>query len=305
MYDLTKQILNLLKAKNSNKLTYCISFLSLIKSHPHYLDKQKFILQSYKKKLFLILREAYNHFRLFYFFFEKQMIINNKHYKYVFVSHYLNKKQNIIDDINYGNVFKNFSKNSLIILINHTNHFEKSSYKNVIILNRRLSLLKEFYLIKKLYTERLKFIKLFNKKKKYIYRVVAGEAISPSTVTNLRIGYQIETIIDKIKPNLVVTTFEGYSWEKYVINAAKERNINIYGYIPNLFAKNTGSNLIVYKQEYFPNKLLVLGNKSKKIAIQNGIKEKNIKIIGSHKNFPKIYKLTQKKIEFTCNSRRY
>ncbi len=73
----------------------------------------------------------------------------------------------------------------------------------------------------------------------------------------MRIGYQIETIIDKIKPNLVVTTFEGYSWEKYVINAAKERNINIYGYIPNLFAKNTGSNLIVYKQEYFPNKLLV------------------------------------------------
>ncbi len=54
------------------------------------------------------------------------MIINNKHYKYVFVSHYLNKKQNSLDETTYL-VFKNFSKNSLIILIKNID-FEKSSY---------------------------------------------------------------------------------------------------------------------------------------------------------------------------------
>ena len=156
----------------------------------------------------------------------------------------MNKAQNLNKDPNYI-----INKNSLAVYINHTNKKIYNKLNNCVILARRLNLIDEFKIIKNQLIERKRLLKKYNRKKDFFIRLVAADAISPSTITNNRIANQIKNLIKYYKPKNFITTFEGYSWEKIVIyfaNNIKYKCVT-FGYIPNLLLKNYGSNVIKYK----------------------------------------------------------
>ena len=63
--------------------------------------------------------------------------------------------------------------------------------------------------------------KNINFKNKFIINA-AVETFSWESCNALRIGYQIEEIVSKLKPKLILTTFEGHSWERVAFASAKK-----------------------------------------------------------------------------------
>ena len=201
----------------------------------------------------------------------------------------MNENQNLDKDPNFE-----INKNSLGIYINHTytrKIINKSN--NKIILARRLSVGKELELIIDQIRERKRLMNEYSKNKDYFIRLIAADAISPSTIANNRIAKQINQLTKYHKPQKLITTFEGYSWEKLIIYYAKKKinDCTTYGYIPGLLLKNYGSNVIEYKSDYYPNKILVSGNYTKsKLNKKRHLKNKVVNL-GTIKNFPIQYKL--------------
>ena len=80
--------------------------------------------------------------------------------------------------------------------------------------------------------------------------------------------------------------------ETYNLLCKKKINdCTTYGYIPGLLLKNYGSNVIEYKSDYYPNKILVSGNYTKsKLNKKRHLKNKVVNL-GTIKNFPIQYKL--------------
>lgn len=291
LYDqIKKKISFILNSKKSNFQTYSISLLNLIKAHPFYIYKYK---NFYKKENISLLKvyllEFYYFLNFFYFFFDKQINFKKKNFSNIFISHYMNEYQNLDKDPNFV-----INKNSLGIYINHTyarKIIKKSN--NKIILARRLSIGKELKIIIDQIRERKRLINEYSKNKDYFTRLIAADAISPSTIANNRIAKQINQLTKYHKPKKLITTFEGYSWEKLVIYYAKKKlnDCTTYGYIPGLLLKNYGSNVIEYKSDYYPNKILVSGNYTKsKLNKMRHLKNKVINL-GTIKNFPIVYKL--------------
>lgn len=291
---LKKKVQNLLLDNNSNDSTYSISLLNLIKSHPTYNVKYKYFFDKKHSLIKIYLKEFIYFFKFFYFFFENQIKLKNKNYKNIFVSHYMDKRQNLKKDINFKK-----NKNSLFLYLNHT-YYKNLNYKisknNTLILSRRLSLFEEIKMIIEQLNERRRLIKVYSQKKDFFYRFIAADSISPSTISNIRVSKQIIKIVKFYKPQKYISTFEGYSWEKIPIKFINNniKNCKTYGYIPGLLLKNFGSNIIIYKNDYFPNFLLVPGNniisKIKKV-LKNF---KKVQLLGTIKNSPKKISLKTK-----------
>ena len=291
---LKKKILNILTDKASNEATYSISLLNLIKSHPTYNIKYKLFFDKKHHLIKIYFNELIYFFKFFNFFFERQIKLKKRNYKNIFVSHYMNTKQNLKKDINFKRI-----KNSLFLYLNHTykkNLNYKISKHDTLVLPRRLSLTEEIKLFVDQLNERKRLIKIYSKKKDLFYRFIAADSISPSTISNIRISKQIIKIIKFYKPQKYISTFEGYSWEKTPFKFIKKniKNCKSYGYIPGLLLKDFGSNAIIYKKEYFPDYLLASGENTIK-KIQKILKNfNNIYLLGSIKNLPKKISSTKK-----------
>ena len=291
LYDQIKRRINqILNSKNSNSQTYSIALLNLIKAHPFYIDKYKIF---YKKKNFSLIKvyllEFYYFLNFFYFFFDKQIDFKKKKIFNIFISHYMNKFQRLDKDPNFI-----INKNSLGVYINHTYGRKlKNKNYNKIILARRLTLNEEFKMIVDQLKERKRLMNEYSQKKDYFIRLIAADAISPSTIANNRIAKQINQLSKYYKPKKLITTFEGYSWEKLIIWYANKKisNCTTFGYIPGLLLKDYGSNVIKYKSDFYPNKILVSGNYTKeKLNKKKHLKNKVFNL-GTIKNFPTKYKI--------------
>ena len=289
---LKKKISEILINNNSNVFTYSISLLNVIKAHPYHLKKYVIINETDKlRNIKIFFLELYYFLKFFHYFFDKQIIYKQKKFSNIFISHYMNKAQNLNKDPNYI-----INKNSLVVYINHTN---KKIYNNrlnkCVVLARRLNLIDELKIIKNQLIERKRLLKKYNRKKDFFIRLVAADAISPSTITNNRIANQIKNLIKYYKPKNFITTFEGYSWEKIVIYFANNLKYKCvtFGYIPNLLLKNYGSNVIKYKHIFYPRKILVSGSYTKqKICNLKHLRNK-VHNIGTIKNFPSKFKLNK------------
>jgi hypothetical protein len=291
LYNKLKLKINrILKSLNSNYNTYSVYYLSLIKAHPFYLKKYNiFFSKSKLKFLKVYFIEFFYFIKFFHYFFDKQIDFNERNITNLFVSHYMNKYQNLDSDPNFI-----FNDNSLSVYINHTHERNKFKIKkNTIILARRLKIIDEIKIIFSQIKERRRLLNLSRKKNDYFLRLIAADAISPATITNNRIAKQINDLTNHYKPKKFITTFEGYSWEKLIIwNANKKiSKCTTFGYIPGLLLKNYGSNVIEYKSDYYPNKILVSGNYTKsKLNKMRHLKNKVVNL-GTIKNFPIVYKL--------------
>ena len=244
--QIKKKIDRILKSKNSNQQTYSISLLSLIKAHPFYLNNYKSFNNKKKFIIFQIyFKEIYFFLKFFHYFFDKQIEFKKIKISKIFVSHFMNKFQKLDKDPNFA-----IPKKSLGVYLNHT--YSKNIINrndNRIILARRLRIKEEFRIIINQLKERKRLLDKYKKKKDYFIRLIAADAISPSTISNNRIALQVNQLIKHYNPKKLVTTFEGYSWEKLIIYYANKKNTNCetYGYIPGLLLKNYGSNIIKFQ----------------------------------------------------------
>jgi hypothetical protein len=294
-----KEVFYIKKKFQNSILVNSITLLNVIKIHPFYLEninKKINLTKSFFKKTLL---EMYYIFSIMYYFYEKKKInFKIKKLKTVFISHLVNKKQILSNDINFGKVEK-ICKNSFTLYINHTysknDIFEKIK-KNFLIINRRVSFIDEVIILYNQFLVKKKILEICKSKKNSYLKAIALDAISPETRTNIRIGYQLIKFIKEYRPKFVITTLEGYSWEKYLIFYCKKMNIKVFGYIPYVFLRNLIFKIRNENKNFLPHKLLVVGKSSYNNLKKTNFLKKNIHVIGSYKNNPyKIVSKNQKK----------
>lgn len=163
------------------------------------------------------------------------------------ISHFINEQHANNDiDFYFGDLMHKLAEmniSSKILLLNHTRIPNKSiagswgeSKIQRIFLANRLSFFSEFKLLSQLCGQSLLLRRLAKKQQDEIairiYRQAAREALSPESVAALRYQKQMKELFSQLKPQAVITTFEGHSYERITYSVAKllDKNTMCFGY---------------------------------------------------------------------------
>ena len=312
---ITKLSQSLVK-KNINRFTISNNFLIPVKEHPSYLQSYSDL--NYYKSSFLLIKYFLFTFLDFIFFlmsflkniFNKKTVHKKKstNQKILIISHLLN--ENMIfkkRDFYFGDLEKNLKKKNLTHHKIYINHLKRDSIflnKNfnerdkITVIKNYVNFFEEIDLIYKQFKYFFKFLKLsiFEKNfknKKFIYRA-AVEFFNLSTKKNYRYSILINTFLIKYNPEKIITTFEGFPWEKIAFKTAKiyNKKIKCIGYQHAGLTKYQSIIKEKFNHGYDPDIIWVTGKNVKKI-----LKKKKTFIIGSNKvKEYKIKKLKTKKI---------
>lgn len=193
----------------------------------------------------------------------------------VFVSHLVN-----VDHLNNDNDFyfsdlpsylKNRQINCLIILINHTNVSCKTLSKYInnsstrrIVLSKSFSLTRDFLTVFSLIGEML-VMKLTSFKESGLLKKILSRASSVrllgGPLSSLIIGKQVENILKLYNPKVIMTTYEGHSWERVVYRIANQYNQKILriGYQHAVVTKNAHSMARPLGEKYDPDLIFSTG----------------------------------------------
>jgi len=217
----------------------------------------------------------------------------------LFISHLTNIEQlkNSNEDNYFGEIINILSNGSYLVpfvtLINHTwlteNVVKKIWVKSKfgkIVLSRTNNLFSELKYIVMLLREskNIRDIICLKERKRNIINHACCNALSPSSIMALRTYFQVRKIIKIIKPQYLVTTYEGHSWERLVFHAAKQENINIkcIGFQHSILFPNQYSIFRIIKGYFNPDIILTPGKISYEwFANKNISKFCTIKIIGT------------------------
>ena len=96
------------------------------------------------------------------------------------------------------------------------------------------------------------------------------------TIHAIRTKHLIKQYIKKCKPKYLITTFEGFPWERQVFKAAKECNPNIktIGYQQVFLTKNYKSIFFKLSKDYNPDIIWTTGRYAKKLFLNSDLKKK-------------------------------
>lgn len=305
-----------------------IPWLHVIREHPTFLDnyvdlftsktfvkRLRFLLYNFLRKNVSSLRIAWHaikHIGSVRVFDPKAV----KSCDLVFVSHLLSTSQfPAEEDFYFGNLPFLLSQQGLrvvIILINHTqvanlvapNHLKNSNIQWVII-PKTLSLSSEYkiwmqtnkqseWLLKRAAVEKNQFRKL-------VLIRSASEATANSTKASLRISQVISEVVSIAKPNAVVSTYEGHSWERLVFSRARQSmiggNIKCIGYQHAVLFRLQHASKRLLGEKYDPDVILASGpvglNQFKKTK---GLGSIILGVLGSNR----ATKLSQRRMTNTC-----
>lgn len=311
LFHVSKKILN---DKSSTVFTYAINSLHLIRAHQDYLDEQKiFFNKIYKNNFYLyfsfksLLRFLYIILEDFIIsiFFKSKTLENNK--KIVFITHILNK--NAINRIKRDKFYlylKANYKNFDLIYLNHTSINSKrlSSKNKIIVLNNILSLYNETLLFCWQLRETLRiFVNLYYKKKIsfFLFFKITLSIFNSQTRKNLRYYFQFDKIFKKKKVEILISTFEGFAWEKMLFYALKNNNLSTIriGYQHVGLFKNQFWIKHLKHSNYNPDYILTTGKRNSELLIKhNGYYKNRVFNIGSNRHASKnLYKIKKK---FSC-----
>ncbi len=228
----------------------------------------------------------------------------NRIYKYVFDNHQLdeNLKKESVDillisnflgydsfnnDIYFGKLNEKFNKKKIKskkIYRNFSNinisSLSKKNYKNQV-LGKRLNLSEEFKNLLLLFKEILNFI--FSKKYNSISDQIKIFDFF-SILKNLRHVSQLMKCIYKLKPKIVIFTFEGHAWERLLNYQIKtlDQNVKTIGYQFSVLKKNQIGILRNLKKKYNPDYIATTGSITKSY-LKNKIKFSEVFKLGSCK----------------------
>jgi len=240
-----KKLTQILEEKTLNFLTCSINSFHLIKPHDYYINKNIFFINNIFLLIFLSpFRIIYRFLKWFFklienyyfiFFYKNKKIKKNENEIYIFS--YMNSEKlefNTNNDFIYGKI-PFYIKNKYRIKFIYLNNTSLNSrllnykYKNVIILDNIFPLLKEikiFYF--QLSQLNLFLFKHFLKKKitlNFFIRIIIS-IFSYKTRLNLRYHLQFIDFFKIYNAKIILTTFEGFAWEKLLFNVVKTNSAN-------------------------------------------------------------------------------
>ena len=245
---------SILLADSASLEKVAIPWLHVIREHPIFLKQYEelFIIKSFQNKLidylFAIKLKIVQYLKLLWNVvnlskkFWLGTLQNSSVCDIIFVSHLTNPAQLRSDnDFYFGNVPKELAERGIrvkIVLINHTSVANKviNNSINTLGINRvvisKILPIKEEYKIwvqtKKQAKELFQSYKVeTNGLKKAILKKATREAISEGTKTTLRIGKAVGEILRITKAQMIVTTYEGHSWERVIFSVSRMVNQKI------------------------------------------------------------------------------
>lgn len=285
-----KKSFKFLNSKNSSDITVSISSLNFIKHHPEYIKKiaQVSILSFFKILIINFLKLTKSLLNII----EKNEKIKKENTDVLIISHLtnINQFQNN-KDIYFGNLEKILLKKKLKVkklLINHTKteYFNNKIKSNKILISKSIPFLFELIILKKRIFEFLKLTKiLIFTNDKVLRKLIKRSLISlfeEETLFALRLKFQLEKYLKLFEPKFLITTYEGYGWERLCFKAAKEykKKIKCIGYQHTPVLHNNVSVFWKIKSNYNPDFIWCSDNNS-----FNTLKKKikNVILIGNLK----------------------
>ncbi len=163
---------------------------------------------------------------------ELNLSIFDEKIDYLFISHYTGKQNNqeYVDSY-FGEVIKKINVNGVKVVVAYINH---TSYKSMNVCNKQIdSILLDrkinFFRLIQIYKESLFALFKFNSiGKNTISKRLSIKAqiglFSPGTIRTQIIAYHIQTLVSKLSPKNLVTTYEGHAWERLCFSLAREVN---------------------------------------------------------------------------------
>ena len=302
-FSLIQKIVNsILKNKYSNEFIYGLPIFYIQKGHNESLKPfyEYFKVNKYDKsyKYFFKIREY-----IYYLFFNNKNLaknINHKTYDIFLISNIIFKKK-IEPDYIYGNLSNKFNDkkiNTLTIYKNFTSeNFKKKNFKlknPSIILSKTSSFFRELSFLYGIFLsyKSLIFLKknMVNKNNvSFITYMLKLRYLIP-IVGNLRLSYQIISLVNKYQPKIIILPFENHAWERFLVNRLKLSKTKIItsGYQFTTFSKNQFSKYTILKNNFNPD--LILSSGSSSFRYLTKVFKNKIKVInfGSHRLHKKI-----------------
>jgi hypothetical protein len=221
----------------------------------------------------------------------------------LFISHLLNPSHaGQEDDFYFGGLPKELAARGhsvVIALINHSgqpalylaDRWKESSVPRII-LSGSLRIFEEAALRQRLKKESLRLKKLAKKEAPGLFQRVlfraSEEALSGESLAILRMGSQIGTLAEKLRPKTIVVTHEGYAWERMAFAAARRvrPNMRCIGYQHAALFRLQHAIRRNLAPEYNPDLILTAGTVGKELLERapglNGIP---ISVLGSNRIF--------------------
>lgn len=280
-----------LNRKNSNDVSVSISSLNIIKHHPEYTKKIDQVRNVIILKILIInfLRSIKSLLKIFI----KNKKIKKEKIDVLIISHLTNTNQlKYNKDLYFGNLEKILLKKKLKVkklFINHTKfeHFNNKIQSNKIIISRSIPFYFELIIFKKRIYEFFKLIKiLIFSNDKILKKIIKRSLISlfeEETLFALRLKFQVERYLKIFDPNYMITTYEGYGWERLCFKVAKKykKKIKCIGYQHTPIIHNNTSIFWKIKSNYNPDFIWCSDKESFK-ALKK--KFKDVFLIGNLKN---------------------
>lgn len=135
------------------------------------------------------------------------------------------------------------------------------------------------------------------------YRLAALDAGSPGSRTAIRIGKQIRELVKQLKPKLLITTFEGHSWERLAFASARSANreISCVGYHHAVLFPMQTAMLQSLGADFDPDYILTAGDVTKSAFEKNSqYKAVPIRTFGSCRGSDGIEIAEQPQEDKTC-----
>jgi hypothetical protein len=221
----------------------------------------------------------------------------------LFVSHLLNASQAGQDeDFYFAGVVNDLASrgNSCVIaLINHSDQSARyladkwrGRYVPRVILSSFLTFWEEVALYYRLKKESFRLSKHSKKEDSElscgVIKRASEEALSVGSLTSLRIASQIQSLVLKIKPKVIVVTHEGHAWERMAFAAARSINPNVkcIGYQHAALFRLQHAIRRNLAPEYNPDQILTAGRVSKdQLESSRDLKDIPVSVLGSNRTF--------------------
>lgn len=269
----------LLNKKNKFEI-FCIPFFQVIKGNDYHFRNYTFL---FSKKIFIFIKNLLISFISIFIFlikgFFKKNNYNNasflKHnFDYLFLSHLINEKylKNKID-FQFGKVPFIHKKKTGIVYLNHISDFnyfnnlkllEKFPLPIYILLNQS-TFNDNIKIIVKVIKQSFKILRLIKKKLNLLELklIIFGfiKSFSSSVFYNHVLMLEFFLLVKKVKPKFLIFTFEGQSYERIIIYAARlaQPNIKIIGYQNSPLIENQNTVLLKFKPEFMPDEIWTSG----------------------------------------------
>jgi len=162
---------------------------------------------------------------------------------FLFISHLLSQNQGGEElDPYYGSICSELTSHGYTVAIVHINHTEQEPSQLLSkwndgsktmrgIFSKVLSYSVEKSIRKKIKLESKMLKSLETRSDNDLCAKVlehaSQEAMTNATLMNMRYAYQIESLVKKLNPKCVVTTYEGHAWERLAYHAARKASAEV------------------------------------------------------------------------------